>query len=102
MLIVYLVDEDFGPPQSHIVTFPTGSRRHSVNIFINDDDIDEGDEKFELEISVPEVAVRAGVIDGCKTSLNVKIIDDDGMLIYNYYVCQFITYVNLLRIKERR
>ena len=78
--IVSLADEDFGPPQSHIVTFPTGSRRHSVNIFINDDDIDEGDEKFELEISVPEVAVRAGVIDGCKTSLKVEIIDDDGML----------------------
>ena len=78
--IVYLADEDFGPPQSHIVTFPTGSRRQSVNILINNDDIDEGDEKFKLEISVPEVAVRAGVIDGCKNSLNIEIIDDDGML----------------------
>ena len=74
-----LAVEDFGSPQSYIVTFPIGSIRQSVNISINDDNIDEGDERFQLEISVPEAAVRAGVVGGCGTSLIVVIIDDDGM-----------------------
>ena len=74
-----LAVEDFGPPQSYIVTFPIGSIRQSVNISINDDNIDEGDERFQLEISVPEAAVTAGVVGGCGTSLVVLIIDDDGM-----------------------
>jgi len=85
ILITYshLVDVDFGPPQNYTVNFPAGSTRGSVDIPITNDDLYELDETFQLEISVPEAAVRAGVIVGCDPftpSLNVEIIDDDGKL----------------------
>ena len=47
------------------MTFPAGSTRQSVDIPIINDTVLELDETFSLEISVPEAAVRAGVIDGC-------------------------------------
>ena len=54
-----------------------------MNIPIISDSFYEVDETFQIEISVPEEAVRAGVIDGCDPftpSLNVEIIDDDRKL----------------------
>ena len=54
-----------------------------MNIPIITDNVYEGDETFQLEISVPEEAVAAGVIDGCDPftpSVTVEIIDDDGKL----------------------
>jgi len=59
-----------------------------VNIPIANDTFYEFDEAFQLEISVPEAAVRAGVIDGYMydpftPSVNVKIIDDDSKLQIN-------------------
>jgi len=57
-----------------------------VNISITNDDFYELDETFQLEISVPEAAVEAGVIDGCDPftpSLHVEIIDDDSKLQIN-------------------
>ena len=52
---------------------------------INDDDF-ELDESFQLELSVPEAAVRAGVIDGCDPftpERTIDIIDDDSKLYIN-------------------
>ena len=54
-----------------------------MNIPIITDNVSEGDETFQLEISVPEEAVAAGVIDGCDPftpSVTVEIIDDDRKL----------------------
>ena len=80
MLFVDLVGKDFGPPQSYTITFPAGSTKQSLNIPITNDNVYEADETFQLEINVPERAVRAGVIGDCNSytpSLNVKIIDND-------------------------
>ena len=49
-----------------------------MNIPIVNDNVYELDETFQLELSVPEAAVRAGVIDGCDPI--VTIIDDDSKL----------------------
>ena len=54
-----------------------------MNIPIIDDDDYEFEEAFQLEISVPEAAVAAGVIDGCgpyTPSVTVSIADDDRKL----------------------
>ena len=51
-----------------------------MNIPIINDNFYDPDEIFQLEISVPEAAVAAGVIDGCDPftpSVNVEITDDD-------------------------
>ena len=51
------------------------------------DNVYEGDETFQLEISVPEEAVAAGVIDGCDPytpSVTVEITDDDRELYMSY------------------
>ncbi len=51
-----------------------------MNIPIINDTVSELDETFQLELSVPEAAVRAGVIDGCDPFTPrqpVEIIDDD-------------------------
>ena len=80
---MYIAGEDFGPSQNYPVTFPAGSTRQSVNIPIINDSIHELDENFQLEISVPDVAVAAGVIDGCDPftpSVTVEITDDDSKL----------------------
>ncbi len=76
----FIAGKDFGPSQNYTVTFPAGSTRQSVNIPIINDTVFELDETFQLEIIVPEAAVRAGVIDGCDPFTprqTVKIIDDD-------------------------
>ena len=54
-----------------------------MNIPIITDNVYEGDETFQLEISILEAAVAAGVIDGCDPytpSAIVEIIDDDRKL----------------------
>ena len=54
-----------------------------MNIPIIGDNIYELNETFQLEISVPEAAVAAGVIDGCDPytpSANDTSIDDDCKL----------------------
>ena len=79
----FVPDEDFGPSQNYTVTFPAGSTRQSVDIPIINDTVLELNETFSLEISVPEAAVRAGVIDGCDPFTprqTVEIIDDDCKL----------------------
>ena len=51
-----------------------------MNIPIVNDTAYELDETFQLELSVPEAAVRAGVIDGCDPITprkTIEIIDDD-------------------------
>ena len=56
-----------------------------MNISIITDNVYEDDKNFQLEISVPEEAVAAGIIDGCDPytpSAIVEIIDDDRKL-YN-------------------
>ncbi len=76
----FIAGEDFGPSENYTVTFPAGSTRQSVNIPIINDTVLELDETFQLELSVPEAAVRAGVIDGCDPVTprqTVEIIDDD-------------------------
>ena len=80
---VYLAGRDFGPSQSYPVTFTAGSVRQSVNIPIIGDNVYELDETFQLEISVPEAAIAASVIDGCNPytpSATVRIADDDRKL----------------------
>ena len=65
------------------MTFPAGSTRQSVNIPIVNDTMFELDESFQLELSVPEAAVRAGIIDGCDpitARRTVEITDDDRKL----------------------
>ena len=65
------------------MTFPAGSTRQSVNIPIINDTMFELNESFQLELSVPEAAVRAGVIDGCDPFTprrTVEITDDDSKL----------------------
>ena len=57
-----------------------------MNIPIITDNVYEGDETFQLEISVPEDTVTVGVIDGCDPftpSAIVEIIDDDCKLYNN-------------------
>ena len=54
-----------------------------MNIPIINDNVYELEETFQLEISVPEAAVAAGVIDGCDPytpSATVSIADDDRKL----------------------
>ena len=54
-----------------------------MNIPIIGDNVYELDETFQLEISVPEAAVAASVIDGCNPyipSATVRIADDDRKL----------------------
>ena len=54
-----------------------------MNIPIISDNVYELDEAFQLEISVPEAAVAAGVIDGCDPhtpSAIIRIADDDRKL----------------------
>ena len=54
-----------------------------MNIPIISDNVYELEETFQLEISVPEAAVAAGVIDGCDPytpSATVRIADDDRKL----------------------
>ena len=54
-----------------------------MNIPIISDNVYELEETFQLEISFPEAAVAAGVIDGCDPytpSAAVNIADDDCKL----------------------
>ena len=54
-----------------------------MNIPIIDDDDYEFEETFQLEISVPEAAVAADMIDGCDPytpTVTVRIADDDRKL----------------------
>ena len=54
-----------------------------MNIPIIGDNFYELEETFQLEISVPEAAVAAGVIDGCDPytpRATVRIADDDSKL----------------------
>ena len=54
-----------------------------MNIPIISDDDYELEETFQLDISVPEAAVAAGVIDGCDPYtpiVTVRIADDDRKL----------------------
>ena len=79
-MFIFIAGEDFGPSQNYTVTFPAGSTRQSVNIPIINDTVLEPDETFQLELSVPEAAVRAGVIDGCDPFTprqTITINDDD-------------------------
>ena len=58
-----------------------------MNIPIITDNVYEGDETFQLEISVPEEAGAAGVIDGCDPytpSVIVEIADYDRKLYISY------------------
>ena len=74
---------DFGPSENYTVTFPAGSTRQSVEIPIIDNNVYELNRDFQFRLDVPEVAVRAGVIDGCDPFTNgrfVQIIDDDRKL----------------------
>ena len=85
-MFIFIAGEDFGPSQNYTVTFPAGSTRQSVNIPIIKDTVFELDETFQLQLSVPEVAVRAGVIDGCDPFTprqTVEITDDDRKLHIN-------------------
>ena len=80
---VYLAGGDFGPSQSYPITFTAGSVRQSVNIPIISDNVYELEETFQLEISVPEAAVAAGIVDGCgpyTPSATIIIADDDRKL----------------------
>ena len=57
-----------------------------MNIPIINDTVYERTETFQLEISVPEATVAAGVISGCDPytpSATVTIIDDDCKLYIN-------------------
>ena len=54
-----------------------------MNIPIISDNVYELEETFQLEISVPEAAVAAGVIDGCDPytpRATVRITDNDCKL----------------------
>ena len=78
-----LAGNDFGPSQNYTVNFIAGSISQSVNIPIIIDNINEGNETFQLVISVPEEAVAAGVIDGCDPftpSVTIEIINEDSKL----------------------
>ena len=84
----FIAGEDFGPSQNYTVTFPAGSTRQSVNIPIINDTVSEPDEIFQLDLSVPEAAVRAGVIDRCDpfTPRRIIEINDDDCKYHNYGV----------------
>ena len=59
-----------------------------MNIPIINDTVLELDETFQLELSIPEAAVRAGVIDGCdpiSSRQTVEIIDDGKLHINMIY-----------------
>ena len=58
-----------------------------MNIPIIIDTVYERTETFQLEISIPEATVAAGVISGCDPytpSATVTIIDDDRKLYFNF------------------
>ena len=61
-----------------------------MNIPIIIDTVFELTESFQLEIDVPEAAVRAGVIDGCDpftARQTIEITDDDRKLVIcSYYL----------------
>ena len=63
-----------------------------MNIPIVNDNVYELDETFQLELSIPEAAVRAGVIDGCdpftlRETVEIVDDDDDGKL-YTCVICK--------------
>ena len=64
-----------------------------MNIPIISDNVYELEETFQLEISVPEAAVAAGVIDGCDPytpSATVRIADDDRKLRWHRTVLKWL------------
>ena len=81
----HLAGKDFGPSQHYTVTFPIGLKKQSLKVPIINDNVNELDETFRLQISVPDTVIAAGVTHGCHPSVTVKIIDDD---------CKFYSIIN--------
>ena len=76
------VDYDSGP---YLVTFPAGVTRVSFAVVITNDNLLEGDEKFNLVIDPSFIHHRVTVSN--PDHVAVTIYDDDGNLILNLYVC---------------
>ena len=74
------VDYDSGP---YVITFPAGVTRVSFAVVITNDNVLEGDEKFNLVIDPSFLRHRQTVSNPDRVT--VTIYDDDGNLILNLY-----------------
>ena len=72
------------------MTFSAGETIQTLRIRINDDnDMQEGDERFLVEILATTEAGAAGVITGCDytSQLTYEIVDNDGKCCYRSLEC---------------
>ena len=59
------------------VTIFAGTNSSTVNITLRDDDIPEGDEMFDISLSIPP-SVGSRIVAGTMTSATAVIIDASG------------------------
>ena len=75
-----LVTNDLREVKEEIpVPFPAGKTTVHTTIEINDDDIAECPEMFELILKIPDKAISNGVVAISPNTTEITIIDNDGM-----------------------
>ena len=70
-----LLDYSFNRP--FFLTIPAGETRVSFNVTLQNDDMLEGNENFELVIVIPGSLV-AGIVRGRLNRAMITIVDDDN------------------------
>ena len=60
------------------VFFPPGENNISFNVSIINDDVIELDERFALDLEIPEAAAALRVVRGSPDTATVNILDDDS------------------------
>ena len=79
-IVIYSADEDYDSDMIN-VTFNPGDTRMTISINITDDNIDEEDEEFELDLTITSATPNTLQINGSTTASGI-IEDNDDIGMY--------------------